>query len=232
MCSYSAVNGHPSCANSYMLETVLRDHWGWNSSAHWITGDCGAVDGVFNQHHVGQSDAQGVALALNNGTDLDCGTAYSSYIASAVQSNYTTEAQLDQALGRLYGSLIVLGYFDPPEGQEYRTLGASDVNTPATQKLAYTALVEGITLLKKNDNILPIRPTGQKVLFVGPWANNASVSMFGNYNGVAHYKTIPVPTANSSSYNWKVMYSQGLQYILSNDTSQFAAAVSAAQRPM
>ncbi|KAL6818094.1 glycoside hydrolase family 3 protein [Trichoderma sp. SZMC 28013] len=229
MCSYNAVNGHPSCANSYMLETVLRDHWGWESSAHWVTGDCGAVDGVFSQHHVGQSAAQGVAFALNNGTDLDCGTAYSSNIASAVQSNYTTETQLDQALSRLYGSLIVLGYFDPPEGQDYRTLGASDVNTPATQKLAYTALVEGITLLKNDDNILPIRPTGQTVLFVGPWANNASVSMFGNYNGVAPYKTIPVPTANSSSYNWKVTYSQGLQYVLSNDTSQFAAAVSAAQ---
>jgi beta-D-xylosidase 4 len=70
---------------------------------------------------------------------------------------------------------------------------------------------------------------GQTVLFVGPWANNASVSMFGNYNGVAPYKTIPVPTANTSSYNWNVTYSQGLQYVLSNDTSQFTAAVSAAQ---
>ncbi|KAL7932835.1 glycoside hydrolase family 3 protein [Trichoderma chlorosporum] len=229
MCSYNAVNGHPSCANYYMVENILRDHWGWESSAHWVTGDCGAVDGVFSEHHVGQSAAQGVAFALNNGTDLDCGTAYSSNLVSAVQSNYTTEAQLDQALIRLYGSLIVLGYFDPPEGQEYRTLGVSDVNTPSTQKLAYTALVESITLLKNDDNILPIRPTGQTVLFVGPWANNASVSMFGNYNGVAPYKTIPVPTANSSSYNWKVMYSQGLQYVLSNNTSQFAAAVSAAK---
>ncbi|KAL7954180.1 glycoside hydrolase family 3 protein [Trichoderma compactum] len=209
--SYNAIISTQDLAEQYRpsFRSCFHDgKAGPEPSAHWVTGDCGAVDGVVNQHHVGQSAAQGVAFALNNGTDLDCGTAYSSNIASAVQSNYTTEAQLDQALSRLYGSPIVLGYFDLPEDQDYRTLGASDVNTPATQKLAYTALT---------------------VLFVGPWANNASVSMFGNYNGVAPYKTIPVPTANSSSYNWKVTFSQGLQYVLSNDTSQFAAAVSAAQ---
>ncbi|KAL7940173.1 glycoside hydrolase family 3 protein [Trichoderma barbatum] len=186
--------------------TILRDNWGWDSSAHWVTGDCGALDCVFNQHHVGQSSIQGIAFAINNGTDLDCGTAFASYISAAVQSNFTTEAQLDQALGRLYGPLIALGYFDPPADQEYRTIPAPDVNTPPAKKLAYTALVEGITLLKNDDNMLPIFPTGKTVLF-----------------------TIPVPTANSLSYNWNVAYSQGLQYVPSNDTSRFSAAISAAQ---
>lgn len=34
MCSYNAVNGVPSCADSYLLQTILRDHW--------VTSDCGA----------------------------------------------------------------------------------------------------------------------------------------------------------------------------------------------
>lgn len=110
-----------------MLETVLREHWGWESSAHWVNGDFGAVDGVFSQHHVGQSAAEGVVFALANGTDLDCGTEYASNLAEAAQNNHTTVAQLNQALSRLYGSLVVLSYVDLPEGQQYRTLSASDV---------------------------------------------------------------------------------------------------------
>ena len=43
MCSYNAVNGVPSCANDYLLQTVLREHWGWTNDNQWITSDCDAV---------------------------------------------------------------------------------------------------------------------------------------------------------------------------------------------
>lgn len=29
MCSYNAVNGVPTCADDYLLQTVLRGYWGW-----------------------------------------------------------------------------------------------------------------------------------------------------------------------------------------------------------
>jgi len=29
MCSYNAVNGVPSCANSYLLNTIAREQWGF-----------------------------------------------------------------------------------------------------------------------------------------------------------------------------------------------------------
>ncbi|KAM3578675.1 hypothetical protein VKS41_008875 [Umbelopsis sp. WA50703] len=164
MCSYNAVNGYPSCANNYLLETILRGHWGWNSSTHWVTGDCGAVDGVYANHGDGQSAAQGVAFALSNGTDVDCGTSYSTNLMNATTEKYVTEDQIDLALKRLYGSLVTV--------------------VPST---------------------------------------------LGNYNGKAPYRTIPVPTANTSEYNWEVLYSEGLQTVLDNDTSQFAAAVTAAK---
>ncbi|CAM0140900.1 unnamed protein product [Umbelopsis sp. WA50703] len=215
MCSYNAVNGYPSCANNYLLETILRGHWGWNSSTHWVTGDCGAVDGVYANHGDGQSAAQGVAFALSNGTDVDCGTSYSTNLMNATTEKYVTEDQIDLALKRLYGSLVTVGYFDSPADQPYRSIGWSQVNTKASKQLAYTALVKGITLLKNDDNILPIKPKVPSTL--------------GNYNGKAPYRTIPVPTANTSEYNWEVLYSEGLQTVLDNDTSQFAAAVTAAK---
>ena len=45
MCSYNAVNGLPSCASPFLLQTVLRDHWGFTDD-RWVTSDCDAVGNV------------------------------------------------------------------------------------------------------------------------------------------------------------------------------------------
>ena len=41
MCSYNAINGKPTCADSWLLQEVARDTWGFDG---YITGDCGAVE--------------------------------------------------------------------------------------------------------------------------------------------------------------------------------------------
>ena len=46
MCSYNAENGHPSCANGWLLNEVLRKRWGKPDAL--ITTDCGAVTDVMN----------------------------------------------------------------------------------------------------------------------------------------------------------------------------------------
>lgn len=43
MCSYNAINGTPACANSYLMQDILRDHWGWTEDNNYITTDCNAV---------------------------------------------------------------------------------------------------------------------------------------------------------------------------------------------
>ena len=34
MCSYNAVNGVPSCANSWLLDTIARKEWGFDGPPH------------------------------------------------------------------------------------------------------------------------------------------------------------------------------------------------------
>ncbi len=52
MCAYNAVNGVPSCADPYFLQTVLREHWSWglNTSTQWVTADCDALRNVFSEY--------------------------------------------------------------------------------------------------------------------------------------------------------------------------------------
>ncbi|TFY73600.1 hypothetical protein EWM64_g10412 [Hericium alpestre] len=222
MCSYNSVNGVPSCANEYFLKDLVRDFYGLGND-HWITSDCDAVNNVFTPHNYTTSNANASALSLKAGTDIDCGTTYSTSLGDAIDQNLVTKADLKQALYRQYASLVRLGYFDPPEMVSYRKYTWSDVNTKNAQNTAYMAAVEGIVLLK-NDGTLPLKKGIKNVFLVGEWGN-ATFQMRGNYQGVAPYLITTLDAFQSSGFN--VTFVNGT--LNSNDTSGFAPSVAAAQ---
>lgn len=222
MCSYNAVDGIPACASRYLLQDILREYYNFSAPYNWVVSDCDAIGNIYDGHSYVSTAAEAAAVALNAGTDLDCGNTYGS-LTAAIQNNMTTEATLDQALMRLYSSLVQVGYFTP--SSDHTALGWSDVSTAATEALALKAAVEGITLLK-NDGTLPLREkVPGSVAIIGPWAN-ATVQMQGNYAGTAPFLISPLSAFQSSWSN--VIYQQGTT-INSQDTSGFAAAISAAQ---
>ncbi|OAX36323.1 glycoside hydrolase family 3 protein [Rhizopogon vinicolor AM-OR11-026] len=223
MCSYNAVNGVPSCADTYLLQDILRNFYSF-AQDRWITSDCDAVDNIYSPHNYTTTPQQAAADALKAGTDLDCGTFYADWLPIAYNESLITETELRAALIHQYASLIRLGYFDPEEWQPYRAYNWNNVNTPPAQQLAYQAAVEGIVLLK-NDGTLPLSNSIKNIALIGPWAN-ATTQMQGNYFGVAPYLISPVMGAMEDGYN--VTYVFGTN-ITSNETSGFAAAVAAAK---
>ncbi|KAG2118306.1 glycoside hydrolase family 3 protein [Suillus clintonianus] len=222
MCSYNAVNGVPSCADSYLLQDILRGFYGFGQD-RWITGDCYAVEFIYSIHNYANPQ-QTVADALKAGTDLDCGDFYAEWLPVAYNESLVTETDLRTSLVHQYASLVRLGYFDPENWQPYRAYNWSNVNTSPAQQLAYQAAVEGIVLLK-NDGTLPLSSSINNIALIGPWAN-ATTQMQGNYAGVAPYLISPVMGAMDDGYN--VTYVLGTN-ITSNNTSGFAAAVAAAK---
>ncbi|CAF4046485.1 unnamed protein product [Rotaria sordida] len=69
MCSFNAINGVPSCANQFLLETIARESYHLNG---FVVGDCGAVSRIMDAHHYTSTVEDTVAVALHAGTDLDC----------------------------------------------------------------------------------------------------------------------------------------------------------------
>jgi beta-D-xylosidase 4 len=192
MCSYNSINGEPGCANKYLLQDVLRDHWGWDRDDQWVTSDCGAIENIWHDHNFTEHDYQASAKALLAGTDLDCGTTFNNSLQQSYDEDLIKESDLDKALVRLYTSLIRTGYFDPEEKVSYRQLGWKDVNTEEAQKLAYKAAVEGIVVLDNKDKTLPLNVDKcGKVAVVGPYAN-ATDLMLGNYFGIPPYHVTPL----------------------------------------
>ncbi|KAH4237064.1 hypothetical protein HBI56_093080 [Parastagonospora nodorum] len=209
MCSYNSVNGVPSCADPYLLQTILRDHWGFNQTEQWVTSDCDAIQNVYLPHEWSASREGAAADSLNAGTDsstssqsgyfeqtarwfkIDCGTYMQSHLPGAFSQGLTNETVLDQALIRQYASLVRVGWFDSASDQPYRQLGWNTVATNASQQLARRAATEGIVLLK-NDGVLPISiDSSMKVGLFGEWAN-ATTQLLGNYAGVSTYLHSPL----------------------------------------
>ncbi|KUI54159.1 putative exo-1,4-beta-xylosidase bxlB [Cytospora mali] len=213
MCSYNAVNGVPTCADSWLLNDVLREHWNWtggSSDGFWVTSDCDAVQNVFLPHQWAPTREAAAAAALKAGTDLNCGTYYSRHLQGAYDQGLINDTDLDTSLTRLYSSLVKLGYFDPADSQPYRSLGWESVNTPEAQQLAYTAAVEG-TVLLKNNNTLPLDLKGKTVAVLGDWAA-ATTQMQGNYYGTAPYLHSPLYAVQQLLGNDSVFYSSGPGY--------------------
>ncbi|KDR83517.1 hypothetical protein GALMADRAFT_649372 [Galerina marginata CBS 339.88] len=224
MCSYNSVNGIPSCANSFLLQSVLRDYWGFNDDGRWVTSDCDAVDNIFSTHNFTSDYAHAVADALKAGTDVDCGNAYAAHLPDAFNQSLITRPDLEKALVRQYSSLVRLGYFDSPKVQPFRQLDWSNVNTPAAQVLAHQAAVEGIVLLK-NDGTLPFKKSIKNIAFIGPWAN-ATTQMQGNYQGVAPFLVSPVQGAVNAGFTATITLGTTIS---GTSTTGFASALAAAK---
>jgi beta-D-xylosidase 4 len=170
----------PTCADPYLLQTILREHWGWTNEEQWVTSDCDAIQNVYLPHEWSATREQAVADSLIAGTDLDCGTYMQDHLPGAFEQKLLNETVLDQALIRQYSSLVRLGWFDSADSQPYRQLGWDAVATNASQQLARKAATEGIVLLK-NDGILPLTiDSSMSVGLFGDWAN-ATTQLLGTY---------------------------------------------------
>ncbi|KAK8880292.1 glycoside hydrolase [Apiospora arundinis] len=221
MCSYNAVGGMPTCASPYLLQDVLRDHWGFDQDYHFVVSDCSAVTDIWQWHNFTDTEQAAAAVALNAGTDLECGNSYLKLNGSLADGE-TTEARMDEALTRLYKALFTVGYFD---GGAHSALGWADVATPKSTELAYRAAVEGMTLIK-NDGVLPLKKDYKSVALIGPFAN-ATTQMQGDYSGKAPFLRSPVIAFTAQ--NWTVNYAIGTA-ISGRNTTGFAEALEAAKK--
>jgi len=181
MCAYNAVDGAPACANRTLLDTYLREAWGFSG---YVVSDCDAVANIYraHEHHYTQTPEEGVAVAFRAGMDLVCGGGEEAeHILGAVRQGLLGEADLDVALRRLFTARIRLGQFDPPE-RVFPSITPADNDTEAHRALALRVAEQSMVLLKNADNLLPLRQAPRAIAVIGPNADSVE-PLIGNYNG-------------------------------------------------
>ncbi|CAG8134912.1 unnamed protein product [Penicillium olsonii] len=225
MSSYNAVNGVPSSANTFILQTLLRDTWNFVEDGY-VSSDCDAVYNVFNPHGYASDTELAAAKSMLAGTDVDCGFTYQLYLNGSFTKGQISRSEIERGVIRLYSNLASAGYFDG-EDSKYRDLDWSDVVATDAMNVSYQAAVEGIVLLK-NDGILPLSKNISSVALIGPWAN-ATRQLKGNYLpfGNSPYLTSPLTAFEDSDLD--VNYAFGTN-ITSESTDDFDAAIQAAKK--
>ena len=206
MGAYNSVYGKPSCASPFLLQTILRDNWGFKGH---VVSDCGAIRDIYKNHKFTKTPEEAVAVAIKAGCDLNCGNMYGKYIPAAVQKGLLTEKDLDKALYRLLATRFRLGMFDPPEMVPYASIPYSANCTAENRNLALLTAEKSIVMLK-NDGTLPLKADKlKKIAVIGPNAEPYDI-LLGNYHGTSSkYVTILQGLQNLCKGKAEVTYTSG-----------------------
>jgi beta-glucosidase len=215
MGAYSALDGVPDCANTFLLTDLLRKQWGFDG---YIVSDCDAVHDIYSGHHYTDSLPAAAADAVKAGCDICCGGSYNSLL-TAVEKNLITGPEIDSALYYALKARFSLGLFDPPQDDPWSKIGMDQNDTPANEALALKVAEESIVLLK-NNGVLPLDRTKIKTIAV-IGENASSIPMLeGNYAGTpARPVTILDGIKAIAGPNIQVTYSSGCPLALKKDGS-------------
>lgn len=177
MGAYNRFRGESCCASPYLFN-ILRKEWGFKG---YVVSDCGAIDDIFFHHKLENSRASASALAVKEGCDLNCGSAYNRLV-TAFRKKMISEQEIDRAVIRLMETRIKLGIFAQPGENPYAELPIS-INDSDKHREMNIKMAKKSMVLMKNNGTLPINSNQvKKIAIVGPAADNIDV-LIGNYNG-------------------------------------------------
>jgi beta-glucosidase len=205
MCAYNSLDGLPACANPRLLGNILREEWGFPG---YVVSDCGAIGDIYQGHKAAKNAAEGVAMAMRAGCDLDCGLEYQN-IVPAVRQGLLSEKDVDTAVRRLLTARFKLGMFDPPEMVPWARIPYSVNDSPPHHELALEAARESIVLLKNEYGALPLSKNLKTIAVIGPNADSVEV-LLGNYNGEPSHPVTPLEGIRQKVLpGTRVLYARG-----------------------
>ena len=199
MCAYQRLDDDPCCGSQRLLQTILRDEWGFQ---YLVVSDCGAVSDFYESHKSSSSPVHASAKATIAGTDVECGFGYAyKSIPEAVRRGFITEEEVDKHVIRLLEGRFDLGEMDDPSLVEWSKIPYSKMSCKEHAQTALDMARQTIVLLQNKNDILPLKKNAEKIAVIGPNADSAPM-MWGNYNGMPNH-TVTILDGIKSKLNIK-----------------------------
>ncbi|MFT4089141.1 MAG: glycoside hydrolase family 3 C-terminal domain-containing protein [Asticcacaulis sp.] len=215
MCAYNAIDGYPACANPVYMQDVLRQEWKFTGH---VVSDCAAIADFHlpTSHAWVKTPEVAVAEALKADTDLICdfpanATAQPVTTVNAVKAGLLPEADLDEALVRLFEARIRLGLYDAPGTGPWGHITAADYDTAAHRALSQKTAESAIVLLK-NDGLLPLKGAPRHIAVIGPNAHSID-ALVGNYNGTPSKPVTIVDGLKARYPDAEITYVEGTGWV-------------------
>jgi beta-glucosidase len=211
MINSGEINGVPVHASKYLLTDVLRKEMGFQGV---VVSDWEDIIRLHTRHLVANSPRQAVVMAVNAGIDMSMVPGDYSFfdlLKEAVQKNEVSMNRINEAVGRILTLKYRLGLFDNPYPEE---ASLANFGKPEYQQVALQAAREAMTLLKNQNNILPLSKN-KKVLVAGP-----SASSIAPLNGCWSY------TWQGNQEQWYPADSKSIGETISEKTGGKATVIS------
>ncbi len=169
MINSGLINGIPVHSSYKILTQLLRNELGFKGL---VVTDWGDIENLNTRDHVAASNKEAVMMAINAGIDMSMiAYQYEPFcddLVALVKEGKVKTSRINEAVTRILTLKYQLGLFETPvtDYKDYPKFGSKEF-----EDAAYQTAVESITLLKNNNNILPLKKTA-KVLITGPNANS------------------------------------------------------------
>jgi beta-glucosidase len=206
MASYNEIGGVPSHTNEWMLKEVLREEWGFDDV---IVSDWFAIYQMITEHEVAADTADAARQALNATVDIDLpdGETYPTLVEQ-VEEGIVSEAAIDKAVRRLLRAKFKHGLFEDPFVDPDRA--DATAGSENQRDLALKAAEQGVTLLKNENDMLPLDADQyESIAVIGP---HAAETLLGGYSSrPRHTVSIYEGVQNRVGDDVTVEYAEGVR---------------------
>jgi beta-glucosidase len=239
MNSFNDLNGIPATGNTYLQRDLLKKSWNFQG---FVVSDWGSINEMI-PHGYAQDSKHAAEIAIKAGSDIDMESyAYVDHLKALIEAGTVNIAIINDAVRRVLRVKFELGLFDNPykycdESVEKATVGKNEFHEGVLD-----IAKKSIVLLKNENQLLPIKQSGQKIALIGALANDKT-SPLGSWRIAADDNTAISVLEGMKNYpNNELIYTKGADVAIgrtqfmwetkinTTDTSGFAEAIATAKK--
>ncbi|MGW1626516.1 glycoside hydrolase family 3 protein, partial [Streptomyces sp. NPDC002172] len=172
MCSYNSVNGSHGCGSDELLDSVLKEQWGFTG---WVMSDWGAT-------HATTDIVNGLDQEMPSGVHLG------EELKTAITDGTIPVSELNDSVARILQQMTRFGLLDGAAA--HRPARDPKGGAKVSQKVAES----GAVLLKNTGEALPLTGEDTSIGLVGPTAKTPKVTGGGSSNVVPDSAASPLDT--------------------------------------
>ncbi|MDP4208995.1 MAG: glycoside hydrolase family 3 N-terminal domain-containing protein [Bacteroidota bacterium] len=217
MSSYNDYDGVPVTGSYYFLVDLLRKQYGFKG---YVVSDSDALEYIWWKHHVAPDykDAvkQGVEAGMNIRTTFTDPSVFINPLRDLVKEGSLSMETLDSRVRDVLRVKYWLGLFDKPYIDNPEE-SAKTFGNPEFDKVSKKASYEAMTLLKNQDQFLPLsKDKIHNILIAGPNATDTTLSLSRYGPKQIRYKSVLNAFKTKLGNDVNVMYSKGCNIVDKN----------------
>ncbi|HEX3437250.1 MAG TPA: beta-glucosidase BglX [Pseudacidobacterium sp.] len=229
MSAFNALNGVPATANSFLMQKILRDEWGFNG---FVVSDYTAVMELQN-HGIALDPATATRKAILAGVDVDMMSHfYDTQLPELIRTGQVPMSVVDESVRRVLRVKFALGLFEHPYARGTEVTAAVPEHLPLVRRAAEESLVLLKNGADQGSPVLPLSQKAHKIALIGPLADNPG-EMMGSWSGGPQLRDVvtikAALEARAQQYGGTLLYAKGTE-ILGTSEAGFAEAVQAAKQ--